>query len=349
MPAIRCTDTEPMPNTATAFPIDVERTPEGDYLLQWADDFTQAEVDVSVGTTPAGAIGNAPLLRGVRSGARVAGVPETRRGYFWLRPSRGEPTLAAERALLLDVGTNFRDLGGYRTEGGRRVAWGRLFRSGHTTRLSERDVAYLEALDIRVCCDFRREDEHHVEPPRLPRATRIVNIPIDPGSTSSFFSRLAAGEVTPPEMAAFMQEANRDFVHHHTQQFKRMFNELLAVEDGAFMFNCAAGKDRTGFAAAMILAALGVREEDIVADYLLSGRYFPIERELTRIRHKYADHSGRALDPELILPMMQTRPEYISAAFAAIREDYASVDHFLAEALGVDVDARRDLRARFTV
>ncbi len=111
-------------------------------------------------------------------------------------------------ALPLDAGTNFRDLGGYRTDTGRRVGWGRLFRSGHTAALSGRDVVYLDGLDIRVCCDFRRQDEHHVEPPRLPATTRVVSITIDPGSSTSFFERLAEGGVDPAEMAAFMEDAN---------------------------------------------------------------------------------------------------------------------------------------------
>lgn len=331
-----------------AFPVHVERTPEGDYLLTWTESFSDHEVDVGSGSAPEAAAHSEPVVRGVRSGVRLAGIPDEGRRYFHLRPAHGEAMTAAERVLPLEAATNFRDLGGYRTDDGRRVRWGRLFRSGHTAELSERDVAYLDELDIRVCCDFRRQEEHYVEPSRLPPATRIVGVTVDPGSSTSFFSRLAAGGVSPAEMASFMEDVNREFVRHHSAQFRRMFEELLALADGAFMINCAAGKDRTGFGAAMILAALGVPEETVVADYLLSGRYFPIERELTRVRRKYAGDAGRALDEALVLPMMQTRREYIEAALAAIREDYGTLGRFLAEALGVDAAVRRELRERLT-
>lgn len=332
-----------------AFPIHVERTPEGDYRLSWTGEFSDDAVDVGVGPAPEVAIGSEPVLRAVRPGARVAGEPGQQRRYFHLRPAHGESVLAAERALALEAGTNFRDMGGYRTDEGRRVCWGRLFRSGHTALLSERDVGVLEGLDIRICCDFRRQEEHLIEPSRLPSTTQIVGITVDPGSSTTFFSRLAEGGVSPAEMASFMEEVNREFVRHHALQFRRMFVELLALSEGAFMINCAAGKDRTGFAAAMILAALGVPQETIVADYMLSGRYFPIERELSRVQQKYAGHSGRTLDAELVLPMMQARREYIAAAFAAIHEDFASTERFLDEALGVDAGARSELRARLTV
>ena len=126
-----------------------------------------------------------------------------------------------------------------------------------------------------------------------------------------------------------MEEINREFVRHHAPQFRRMFGELLALGDGGFMINCAAGKDRTGFGAAMILAALGVAEDDIVADYLLSDRYFPIEREMARVLRKYGGEAGGRLDPALIRPMMETRREYIAAALEAIRRDYGSLERFL--------------------
>ena len=125
--------------------------------------------------------------------------------------------------------------------------------------------------------------------------------------------------------------------------------DALAATDGAVLIHCAAGKDRTGFGAAMILAALGVPEQAIVADYLLSGRYFPIERELARVQRKYSGHSGRALDVDMMMPMMQARREYIEAALATIREDYGTLEHFLEQALGVGASARRELRERLTV
>ena len=254
----------------------------------------------------------------------------------------------AKRLLPLEGGVNFRDMGGYRGADGRRVRWGRLFRSGHTAALSERDREVVAALDIRVCCDFRREDEHVIEPTRLPPSTRIVGLTVDPGSTGSFFQQVAERGAGPADMAAFMEEINREFVRHHAPQFRRMLGELLALEDGGFMINCAAGKDRTGFGAAMILAALGVAEDDIVADYLLSGRYFPIDREMDRVLRKYGGEAGGRLDPQLIRPMMETRREYIEAALEAIRRDYGSLERFLDEAMGVGPAERRELRERFT-
>ncbi len=330
-----------------AFPIHVEQTAEGDYLLSWTEEFSDAGVDVRAHTAPEAAAEAEPVARAARPGVRISGL-EGPRHYFHLQPEQGEGLTAAQRDVPLEAGTNFRDMGGYRAADGRRVRWGRLFRSGHTAGLSERDRDIVAALDIRVCCDFRREDEHRLEPTRLPASTRVVGLTVSPGSTTSFFEQGVPGGAGPAEMAAFMEEINREFVRHHAPQFRRMLGELLALEDGGFMINCAAGKDRTGFGAAMILAALGVAEDDIVADYLLSERYFPIEREMERVLRKYGAYSERQLDPALVRPMMETRREYIAAALAQIRDDYGSLERFLDEALGVAAPERRELRERFT-
>lgn len=330
------------------FPVHVEKTPEGDYLLTWTEDFSEAPVTVYADTSPDIEPEGEPVARTQERELRLAGLEGGPRHYFYLEPEEGEGLRVAQRDIPLEGGTNFRDLGGYRNREGRRVRWGRLFRSGHSANLTERDQEVVAALGILVCCDFRREEERLVEATRLPPSTRVVGVTITPGSQSSFFEELRAGGVRPEQMAQFMEHINREFVQHHTEQYRRMFEELLALEEARFMINCAAGKDRTGFGAAMILAALGVPEETILADYLLSGRYFPIQRELARVIHKYGAEAGGNLNPELILPMMETRPEYLQAAFDTIHDEYGSLDSFLEDALGIGPEERRVLRERLT-
>lgn len=333
--------------TYSAFPIHVERTAAGEYELTWADDFSTGAVRIRAHTDAGSVRLAAPLHGEASTGVRI-GLPGGSRHYFHLEPGGGEALIAAQRNVPLEGGTNFRDLGGYRAAGGRRVRWGRLFRSGHTAGLTDADRALVASLDIRVCCDFRRAAEWHVEPRRLPEATRVVSVEIDPGSITSFFARIAEGGSSGAEMAAFMEHINREFVSHHQKPLRRMFEELLALEEGAFLINCAAGKDRTGFASAMILAALGVQEPDILADYLLSERFFLIERELPRVQRKYAGRSGRQLELELILPMMETRETYLRAALDEIRSRFGGFDAYLEQAFGVGPEERRLLRERFT-
>lgn len=333
---------------SNAFPIHVELTADGDYLLSWTEEFSEYPVQVRAHARADSVAAAEPVAGAARPGVRLSAPRDGQRHYFHLTPEQGEPITAAQRDVPLEGGTNFRDLGGYRAADGRRVRWGTLFRSGHTAGLSERDQAHVALLDIRVCCDFRRTEELQIEPTRLAPGTRVVSITIDPGSGTSFFQEVSRGNVAPADMARFMESINREFVNHHTAQYRRMFEELLALDDGGFLINCAAGKDRTGFGAAMILAALGVAECDILEDYLLSARYFPIEREMERVRRKYAGGGERKLDDELILPMMQTRAEYLRAGFDEIARTHGSSERFLEDALGIGAAELRVLRDRYT-
>ena len=87
---------------------------------------------------------------------RLSGLPRERRHLFRLRhPEQGEG-VAGERQLNLEGTPNFRDFGGYETDEGRRVKWGKLYRSGQLSSLTERDLELLDALDIDLVCDFRR-------------------------------------------------------------------------------------------------------------------------------------------------------------------------------------------------
>lgn len=329
-----------------AFPVSIERTPAGTYRLHWRESDLTGPVRIRVHTEPEQAPHTAPAREGAAPGVEIDPASPARH-YFHLEPAAGEAITAAQRDVALEGGTNFRDMGGYRAADGRRVRWGKLFRSGHSSRMTDDDRERVAALDIRTCCDFRRHEERLIEPNGLPESVRIVGLQLMPGSAISFYERIAAGDATPEDMAALMQTINRDFVRSNTEPFRRMFALLLAQEEGAFMINCAAGKDRTGFGAAMILMALGVSEQDIVADYMLSLTYFPIHRELDRVRRKYVPPGGY-FDKDVMLPMMEARGEYIAAALEEIRALHPSREDFLLRAFGLGEAELRRLRERLT-
>jgi protein-tyrosine phosphatase len=123
-----------------------------------------------------------------------------------------------------------------------------------------------------------------------------------------------------------------------------MFSEILAAPDARFLVHCAAGKDRTGFAAAIILLALGVPREVVMRDYLLTARYFQPERELDRLRQKYQlEH----MVAEAILPMLEVHEDYLGIALQHIDENYGSVEEYLEQALGVGPAELAELRGRY--
>lgn len=254
--------------------------------------------------------------------------------------------LAPERWIEMQGTPNFRDFGGYHTEDGQQVKWGYLFRSGQLSRLTGQDVALLASLELDLICDFRRVEEQQGEPTVLPdaRPPKILSLPITPGSNTSFFEQggegVGSGQTSGRQaMFDFMLEINRDFALAQTQSYSRMFEEVLALSDARFLVHCAAGKDRTGFAAALILLALGVSREVVLRDYLMTAQYFSPDLELARIREKYQ----LDLPAEAILPMLEVHADYLGAALAEIDSRYSCIENYLDSELGVGSADRKSV------
>jgi protein-tyrosine phosphatase len=322
--------------------IHIWRSDDGDYHLRWHTEHPDTEVRVEALRAPEPVAADYQQ----RSGARVRGLPANRRHLFRLRDQFGTDVVAGERRLFMHGTPNLRDVGGYRGAGGRRVKWGYLFRSGQLSNLTSADVERLAHLELDLVCDFRREEEQQRDPSRLPpdSATRLVSLPITPGSQSSMMTEAWEHPDDRQAMFEFMVDINRDLAQGQTQRYTTMFEALLDVPDARMLVHCAAGKDRTGFAVALILLALGVPEEVVMADYMLSAEYFNPAGEVERLKNKY---QLEELDSDIIMPMLEVHPEYLSAALQAIREHYADMPGYLREELGVGPPELEELRRRY--
>lgn len=254
----------------------------------------------------------------------------------------GSPEYA--RALGFSGSPNFRDAGGYSTCDGGRLRWRRLFRSGHLARLTEMERQAVEALSLDLVVDLRREDEQVREPSLLPEGVRVLSANITPGSQTSAIYRDSSAIDDRNAMFAFMCDINRQFVESQTATYGEVFATLLDSGAERVLFNCSAGKDRTGFAIAVLHLALGVPQSTLREDYLLSGACYDPAVELPRARSKYP---VAHLADEQLLPMLSVHDDYIDAALAAMSEQYGSIEGYLSQGLGLDEAARCELRRRF--
>jgi protein-tyrosine phosphatase len=324
--------------------IHIWREADGDIHIEWQ----VSRPDTRVTVEPLAADGELQLhyREQPAPGARLSGLPADRRHFFRLSDQHGTQVLAAERRLGMAGTPNFRDFGGYRTSSGQQVKWGYLFRSGQLSALSEQDVALLASLQLDLVFDFRRLEEQQSDLSRLPSdpRPRVVSLPIIPGSNARFFEQAGADPQGPDAMFDFMLEINRDFAGPQAETYRRMFSEILAVDDARFLVHCAAGKDRTGFASAIVLLALGVPREVVMRDYLLTGRYFLPEREMERLRRKYQLEHMLA---DAIRPMLEVHEDYLAMALQVIDENYASTEDYLQRALGVGPPELAELRRRY--
>jgi len=324
---------------------------DGDGLrIEWDEAYTAGPVAIHAGATPDVIDMSQPIAKAARGAVRLPAIWAQSRHYFRLIPADAEPLTVARRDVPLDGCVNFRDLGGYRAADSRRVRWGRLFRSGHMANLSAAGKRDFARLDIRAVCDFRLAEERASENAELPGAPPIATIGIPPGvGDREYFHRVFASTDDPRVVLEAVHETMRSIVRDAGTRYARMFEVLLEQDGGSVLLNCSAGKERTGVGSALVLTALGVPRESVIADFMLSRRYFPAMSEIPRVREKYAVRAtDDAAATALIMPLLETHESYLAAAFAAIDESHASCEAFLAQVCQVGPAELRRLRELYT-
>lgn len=246
---------------------------------------------------------------------------------------------------------NLRDLGGWPTRDGGRVRWGQVYRSTAPDRLEGADAAAFAALGIRSVYDLRTEAERSAQPDRVPPGTEYVVLDVVKDSAVAAPAKLldvrsdpkAAEEVLGGGRAEpLFERGYREIVTLPSAcaAYGRLFTDLTFEEHRPALFHCTTGKDRTGWAAAALLTLLGVADDLVMHEYLLTNE------ELLPAEKPVLDHF-RALggDPHVLLSVVAVAPEYLEAALDEMRREFGTIERYFAEGLKIGTDAQLALRA----
>ncbi|GLT02304.1 protein-tyrosine-phosphatase [Sphingobium jiangsuense] len=318
-----------------------------DYRLDWAADHA-GTVRVYAGTSPDGVTTGTPVALGPASGsAVVTGLEPGRRWYFTLVPDNGAPLVIADRALHLPTAPNLRDIGGYRTTDGRWVKMGLIYRSDQLDRLSDADLAAMGALGLSAVADLRTATERARGADRLPRgaAPLVLDVVADSEGSLGGDMRKADAAIAAGKGVEMLIEANREFVSLPSARsaYAALLRRLEQAPPTATLYHCTAGKDRTGWATAVILTLLGVPRETVMADYLLSNAYLRAKNEATQAALAKA---GTPIPPAYLEQVLTVRPDYLQSAFDEVERRHGSFDAYLRDGLGLteaDIAALRRL------
>ena len=252
-----------------------------------------------------------------------------------------------DRIVALEGGHNFRDIGGYRGADGRMVARGLVYRSGTLSELTDRDHEVMDALGLVLICDFRSTRERERRPSRLPQAASYEIWARDhPMSAGDLTEAMRHPYATPERSKALMVEAYRDLAYEQAPADRERFRRI-AAGPLPLVFHCAAGKDRTGIAAALLLDLLGVARADVLADYAITDRFFARGCELVA-KDPFGDRLA-GIDPRIWEPMMRADPAYLAAMFETVEVRHGSGEGFIREKLGLDSALIDAIRGRLLV
>ena len=243
---------------------------------------------------------------------------------------------AAHRLLNFEGIANFRDLGGYQTDDGRRVQWGRLYRAGTFSASSAADLSNLAQLQLNTLIDFRSAAEKTEEPNRLPDPVEfeIVEIPIlDEGNKTlvdDIMARIDSGNFDDFDPDLAMVQANRQFASEFTPQFRQFMAAVLAADGAPVVWHCSAGKDRTGFAAAILLRVLGVPQDVVMQDYMASAEN-ALEARRSQLLLLRVFKGEEAADKLAV--MMGVEEAWLRAAFEEIDAQWGNFDNYVRQGL----------------
>jgi protein-tyrosine phosphatase len=246
------------------------------------------------------------------------------------------------RLVSLHGGCNFRDIGGYATRSGHTVRWGRVYRAGVLSYFTDRDHETLHGLDVRAICDLRRTEERQREPSAWPHGEdrqRPVHLHWDDGVDTPTIRAFAARR---PSTAAGMFDAMIDLYRALPQwmapRIRGLF-ECIANGSVPLVVHCAAGKDRTGVAVAVLMRAIDVPQQTTLEDYLLTNESGDFEQFL-RNRHETQLGLTDIHHPLLSMPddirrvLFSAHPDFLQAAFESIAA-LGGLDRYLEEIVGV--------------
>lgn len=249
--------------------------------------------------------------------------------------------------------TNMRDLGGWRTREGASVRRGLLYRSAAPGVLQGEAEEYFVSLGIRSVYDLRVEAEREQHPDLIPPGTEYVVVDVlrdMEDAAPAQLLKIASDPKLAEEMLGggkalpLLEQGYREIVTLPSALagYKRLFSDLCLEEHCPALFHCTGGKDRTGWAAASMLTLLGVPDEVVMREYLLTNdQLLPASKP---IFDRFESMGG---DPELLMPVYGVRKEYLQAALDEMRQRFSTIEGYFTEGLGLDADLLRRLRATF--
>lgn len=252
--------------------------------------------------------------------------------------------LIPTRYLHLEGGCNFRDVGGHAVVDGRTVRWGCVYRSGVLSYFTRADAQRLSVLGVRAICDLRRADERQREPTRWPT----------PGVTSltwadGDFAPTVTGRPTPIEpdgdgMRTAMLNLYRNLPRWMAPRVRGLF-ECVAEGCMPLVVHCSAGKDRTGFAVAMLFSALGASADTCMQDYLYTNEVGNFEEFIQRRRGTSLGvtderHPLLRMAADVRRVLFAADPDYLRAALQQIDSEFGGLEPYLQQAVGMSAELR---------
>jgi len=257
------------------------------------------------------------------------------------------------RIIPLTGVKNFRDMGGHVSVDGRMMRWGHIFRSGHLADMTEDCGTEVLARDIETVIDFRSDAERKRHPVHWPNGWIPDYHAVSIGGNAAawvkeLYERLANTDFPARELREQFILAFETIPIANKSGLATFFDLLIDAHKGnAMLFHCTAGKDRTGIAGALLMKALDISEDQIMADFLLTNKAVDLDGTSAAIADWLSTKAKQNIAPTDVLPLVGVEADFLEAAYRSIREKFGTIDAYLEEGLNLTPARRTKLKDLF--
>jgi protein-tyrosine phosphatase len=250
------------------------------------------------------------------------------------------------KRLAVSGTRNLRDIGGYQTSGALFVKHGQVYRSDQLTNLGRDGLQQVAKLGLKRVYDLRNEQEKKDDAYHLDYqgAPQIIPLPVYHQSQDPALmrSKILSGKVEEGEFQQLMIDTYRTLALDYCPVWAALLRGLSDPDQLPALVHCIHGKDRTGFAIALVLLSLGVPQETVMEDYLVSNQFLSTRAGWYSLLAHIASFFRTPRDE--VRALLEVKPAYLEAAIDAIDRHYGNLDNYLKECLQIDGETLARLR-----
>lgn len=319
-----------------------EQDARGNYLLKWEmyPEIDSALVEIFMSDNDSIFPSNASYT--AHSNDYIAVIENTpenmeTRKFFRVKIGKTISPSVSNRFFELDSIQNFRDLGGYVSSGKHRIHWGKIFRSGSFSRMTEDDKMELDKLGLKTIIDLRSKDAK-ARQPRKDINAKHVRIPISTNGYSSMAQKVLDGQFLRGDAIVYTQDSYRDMVTNFTKEYAEFFDYLCDENNYPLVYYCFLGKDQSGLATFFILKALDIPTDVIEEDYMASHIGINTIKSV-----KDADSLTESRQ-EAFTMLTKTDLAFLKYGISCIKEKHGSIEEYMLKELKITPEKKEKLK-----
>lgn len=260
--------------------------------------------------------------------------------YYRLKVGNTSSDIITNRLFPLDSVQNFRDIGGYRTIDNKLVKWGKIFRSGDFTHMTDQDGKELRKLHLKTVIDLRPTRSTMIYQKTKDRldAKKLYELPITSNAYDNISQRIVDGKFLRGDAVIFTQDMYRNMVENYAEAYAKLFDYMCDENNYPIVYHCFLGKDQSGIASYFLLRALNVAPEVAEDDYMLSNA------GIDRSKFMHGVDNLSESRQEALTMITKTDKSFLRYAISCIRTKYGSVDQYMTNELRLTPEKRAKLQ-----